>query len=246
MKCKSCGGEIALSDKVCPHCGRSLAETAGYRADMEHYRGESVRTKKRAGQIISENIPIVISAVIMLLLVIFDAVLLYVNKNAYSFRDDAARRESVRQYEAYSATITDLLDAGDYTAFNAFMEYHNIAFWEEPYEDLRLVYEMAEKYSDLVSAVESATMYGKDAKKYDPESDISDCRRAIRYFNEEYERALSQTDEDPYRDYIHDMKAKADMIMEVYLGLDAAGREEYLASSDIRQEAYLEEVLIHD
>ena len=40
-----------------------------------------------------------------------------------------------------------------------------------------------------------------------------------------------------------EMKDQADIILEIYLGMDEAGREEYFAASEIRQKAYLEEVL---
>ena len=42
------------------------------------------------------------------------------------------------------------------------------------------------------------------------------------------------------------MRDKADIMLEVYLGLDEAGRAGYLSSSNIEKEAYLEEVLIND
>lgn len=246
MKCSSCGAEIGLTDKVCSHCGRAITENAGYRADMEYYRRDSQKTKKRVREILAENIPMVISAIIMLLLVIADLVLLYVRENAYGFREDAARREAVRQYETYAGIMQGYLDAGDYTGFTAFKEYHNIAEWEEPYDGMRLLCEMAGYYTSMVSAVESASMFGPEARRYDPDSDIRNCHRAIRTFHSEFEASLSKIDEDPYREYIYDMKEKADILMEVYLGLDEAGRSEYFASSEIRQIAYLEEVLPHD
>ncbi len=246
MKCSSCGAEIGLTDKVCAHCGRVITENAGYRADLKFYKKDSARTKKKVRQILSENIPMVISSFVMIVLLIAVIAVLYVKGNAYSFREDAARRDSVKNYETYSVIIKDYLDAGDYTGFAAFEENHSIAEWEEPYADLWLLCDMAKEYASLVSAVESATMFGPDARWYNPESYVRDCRSAIWDFNFEFERRLSDIDADPYRDYIYDMKAKADIIMEVYLGLDEQGREQYFASSDIQQEAYLEEVLIHE
>ena len=246
MKCISCGAEIGLTDKVCAHCGRAITENAGYRADMDYYKADSVKTRKKVREIIAENIPMVISAGVMILLLIAVLILIYVWENAYSFREDAARRESVRQYESYSPIIQDYLDAGDYTGFTAFEDYHNIAEWEEPYADLNLLVDMAEDYTSMVSAVEEAVMFGPDADRYDPESDVGDCHRAIWNFYFEFDSKLSDIDADPYRDYIYDMRAKADIIMEVYLGLDEAGRSEYFAESDIRQKAYLEEVLLND
>ena len=69
---------------------------------------------------------------------------------------------------------------------------------------------------------------------------------AIWNFYFELDSQREKIEEDPCREYIHDMKEKADLILEIYLGLDEAGREEYFAASDIRQEAYLEEVLPHE
>ena len=117
------------------------------------------------------------------MLLIADGVLLYVQENAFYFRESAAQRESVKKFETYSAAIQDYLDAGDYAGFSAFEEYHNIAEWEPPYDDLNLLCDMAKEYSSLVSAVETATMFGPDAEWYRPESDIRDCRSAIWDFN---------------------------------------------------------------
>ena len=78
MKCINCGADVRLTDKVCPYCGRVIKENAGYRADMEYYKRDSAKTKKKVREILSENIPIVISAIILVVLLIADGVLLYV------------------------------------------------------------------------------------------------------------------------------------------------------------------------
>ena len=89
-------------------------------------------------------------------------------------------------------------------------------------------------------------MFGDEARRYHPEEDVSDCRRAISYFYHEFDQNLSKIDQDLYRVELYDMRDKADIILEVYLGIDEAEREEFLNASDIEQEAYLEEVLIND
>ena len=75
---------------------------------------------------------------------------------------------------------------------------------------------------------------------------MDDCYFAINDFYREFEYDLEDIEEDPYKEYIYDMKDKAGIILEVYLGLDEAGRNEYFAESDIKQTAYLEEVLMND
>ncbi len=244
MKCLSCGAEITLTDGKCPHCGRVITETAIHQEDLKQYTKKSGIIKGRAGTIISENVPIVISAVVMILLIICVAVAAYVEDNAYFFRDNAVRRESVKNYDEYSGIIRDHLDAGDYTGFHAFMEAHKIAAYEQPYADLNLISEMAEEYTSMVSAVESVFLFGPEARIYDLEGDIRSCRRQISDFYREFEYNLSDIDEDPYKEYIYDMRDKADAVLEVYFGLDENGRAEFFESSENKQEAYLEEVIL--
>lgn len=246
MKCLSCGAEIGLTVEKCPYCGRVVTETAGHQADLRSYREKSEKTKRGLTKVMSENVPIVISAVVMAVLLIACGVAFYVADNAYIFRSDAMRKESVKNYDEYSAQINKYLEAGDYTGFAAFKEYHNIAEWEAPYDDLNLLWEMTEEYNSLVSNIESSVMFGPDARRYSPESDVSDCRRAIHEFYHEYEYKQEEIENDPYASYIHDMKKKADIMLRIYLGLDDEARETYLAASDIEQEAYIEGVIIDE
>lgn len=244
MKCPSCGGEISFTDSKCPYCGRVLTETARHQQDLKKYKKKSGRIKEKVKSTNAENIPIVISAVVMLFLIIFLCVAAYAKENAFLFKDNALQRESIRKYDEYSKVIQDYLDAGDYTGFSSFMEYHNIAEYKEPYADLKLINDMAYRYTSMVSSVECAVMHGPDARIYDQEGDVRTCRDRIWNFYREFDYSQSEIDDDTYRDYIYDMRDKADMILEVYLGLDEAGRKEYFESSDIRQEAYLEEVIL--
>jgi len=246
MKCKSCGGEVSLQDKICPYCGRVLTETAGHQAEPDAVKKKSERSKRGLRKALSENIPLVISSVVMLLLIIGICVANYISENAYHFREDAMRKESVEKYDEYSAVIKDYLDAGDYTGFYAFKEYHNIAEYKEPYDDLDLLWDITREYVPLVSEVESALLYGAEARKSSAKNDVFNCRLAIADFYFEFDRNLSKIDADPYKDYMYDMKKKADIILEIYLGLDEEGRETYLNDSSIKQEAYLEGVIADD
>ena len=246
MKCISCGAEIGLTVEKCPYCGRPVTETAGHRADLKAYRKKNETIKRGLAKTLADNIPLVISAVVMVVLLIGTGIAFYVKENAYHFRSDAMRKESTVKYDEYSAQIKNYLEEGDYTGFVAFKEYHNIAEWEAPYEDMNLMWELAYDYNSLVEDVESSVMFGPEADRYSPEGDVRDCRRAIHEFYSEYEDKQSEIETDPYGIYIRDMKDKADIILKVYLGLGDAAREEYLASSDIEQEAYLEGVLINE
>ena len=156
MKCMGCGGEYQLTDERCPFCGRLLVETADHRAQKVNYEERSELSKDAAKKVHSGNIPLVISAVVMVLLIVGICVSLYVKDNAYSFRDDAKRKESVEKYDEYFPEIKEYLDAGDYTGFMAFMNYHYIASYEEPYKDLKLLHEVASDYRGGGKMVQTA------------------------------------------------------------------------------------------
>ncbi|MBR5057328.1 MAG: zinc ribbon domain-containing protein [Clostridiales bacterium] len=246
MKCRSCGGEVSLQDKTCPYCGRVLTETAGHQAEPEQYKKKSEKSKRGLGAALSENIPIVISSVVMLLLIIGLIVANYISENAYHFREDAMQKESVKKYDEYSVLIKNYLDAGDYTGFASFMSYHNIAEYEEPYADLKLLWDITEEYVDLVCDVEEALIHGPEARIYSPENYVFNCRMSINDFYSKFKWDQDKIDADPYKDYMYDMKKKANIILETYLGLDDAAREAYLSDSQNKQSAYLEEVILHD
>ncbi len=246
MKCSSCGAEIRLTDSKCPYCGRALTEVAGHRKDKKKYQKDSEETQKKAAGILAQNHPIVVSVFCMILLMICFFAAFYVKENAYHFRDDAIRKKSAEKYDEYSVILQDYLDAEDYTGFMAFVKVHNIATWEEPYADLKILTDVATDYADLVSWVEAAKLYGPNASIYNPQYDVNNTHSVIEDFYGTYEKALEKNENDPYKDYIYDMKDKTDALLEVYLGLDEEGREEYFAGSELEQTAYLEEVLSHD
>jgi hypothetical protein len=170
----------------------------------------------------------------------------YVNENAYFFKKDAIRKESVKNYDECSAKMKEYLDAGDYTGFAAYKEAHNIDELNAPYDDLELLWSITEQYVKMVHVVESSVIYASDADRYKPEDNVDDCQSAIDFFYREFEMNLSDIDEDPYKEYIYGMRNQADVILEVYLGLDENGRKEYFEGSDVTQRAYLEGVLIDE
>ncbi|MCR4946607.1 MAG: zinc ribbon domain-containing protein [Lachnospiraceae bacterium] len=243
MKCVNCGAEIALTDKVCAYCGSRNLKTADLQADMEKQENRTKKAQRKLVVSISRNMPLVINMIILIALVVGVSVVFYIKDNAYHFQSDAKQNESIQKSEEYRAEIRQYLDDGDYMGFLAFMDYHNIAEYREPYEDLGLVAHMADYYGDLLSDVESFRVHGEDAGWYSPENDVFNCRMSINDFYHEFGYKASEIDADLYRDYIYDMREKADIILKIYLGMDDAKREEFLADSINGQEAYLEELI---
>ena len=180
MKCYSCGAEIGLTTGKCPYCGRDIKENAGHRKDLAKYKKRSKNVKSDADEIVSSNKPLVISVVVMVILlaaVIFAA---YVDDEAYTIRSQALHKESVKKYDEYSKKIQDYLDAGDYTGFLSFIDYHHIWVHEGPYKDLKFLADMADDYVSMVSSIEKAVMSGPNQDKYKP--DVGSLASNIYYF----------------------------------------------------------------
>lgn len=245
MKCPSCGAEIGLLDKVCPYCGTVNTESSGHQAEMVHYKKQSEKTKGKLRRSIAQNKPIVISVVVFLFLVIGTFIAMDVAENASLYTHRARRREALKKSVEYKAELERYLEAEDYAGFVAYKELHVIPEYEEAYKEFEKVWDVAYYYCTAMNSIEEAVMFGADAKRYRMESYVSDCQRGIDMFYFEYESNVKELQDDyKYRDRILDMKEKVEVAMHVFLGLDEEGLREYLDSSQNKQEAYLEEVLI--
>lgn len=243
MKCNNCGAEIGLLDEKCPYCGAVNMQSTAHLKEMEQYQDRSKKTKGKVKESIAANIPILVGAVIMVLLVIGIGVSSYVAENASLFRHRASRSEAVKKHEEYSQILRQYLKDGDYAAFSAFKGYHVVPEYEEEYKEFEKVCDMIGAYCRAMNGIEECVLYGADSPRYGLDSDISSCQMGIENFYYEYERKLPDMEGDPYMDNVIDMKKKMDAAMKIYLGLDGGELEEYLASSSNKQEAYLEEVL---
>ncbi|MCR5251582.1 MAG: zinc ribbon domain-containing protein [Lachnospiraceae bacterium] len=243
MKCPNCGAEVELLDEVCPYCGAVNKESAAHRAEMKHYKERSKNAKEKACGIISENVALIVSSVVLVLLVIGIVAATYVEKNAFMFSHWAARSESLQKSAEYAGILRQYLDSGDYAAFLAFENAHVIPAYEEGYTEFEKISGMATNYVAAMNSIENVVLFGEGAKHYSVDTDISSCQRSIANFFYTYERALTDMEGDPHYGKLLDMKGKMDVALRIYLGLDEEKREEYLESSEGRQKAYLEEVL---
>jgi len=243
MKCINCGAEVGLLDKTCPYCGSVNLESAGHRAEMKKYQKRSEKTKSAVKKSIAENVPLVVSAVILVLLIIGIGVAFYVEDEAALFSHWANRRESLKKSEEFSEKLIEYLEVGDYTGFVAYKEYHVIPEYEPEFQEFEKLSNFAYEFSQTMNSIERAVMYGEDAPRYGQESNVSSCRRNIDMFYYEYGK-LENEPEDKYQKYMIDMKEQMDTALTIYLGLDDQEREEFLGSSMNKQEVYLEEVLL--
>ncbi|MBE5870699.1 MAG: hypothetical protein E7294_05520 [Lachnospiraceae bacterium] len=245
MKCEHCGAELGLLDQVCPYCGSTNTEAARHREEKEYYEE---RSRKAAGTIkgfLAANVPMVCSAILMFLLVTGILLSGYLGEKAYELVSLSNQKKAVRNYEKNMEKIRQYLEKGDYIGCLMFEEEKELRFCL-PYEELCWLWDLSDEYRDAVNAVEELAVRGADADWLGAEDDISYKKTDIAAFYQEYEWLRREHGEDPYQKQMDDMKAKMDVILRIYLGLDDKEREEYLEGSENRQGAYLEEVLLHE
>ncbi|MCR4585495.1 MAG: hypothetical protein K5686_07180 [Lachnospiraceae bacterium] len=243
MKCPGCGAEIALLDKFCPYCGAVNKESASHQEEMDGYRHRSSKTKSTANANIGHNLPILIASIVMILLLVGISIASYVAENAFIFPHHAARSESLKKSNEHSEVLRQYLADGDYIGFAVYKELHVIPEYEEQYSEFNKIWDLIYEYRKVMSAIEESVMYGPEARRSQIEDDVSDCRYGIVSFYREYEQSLKDMEGDRYIDNVHDMKKRVDAALKIYLGLEGGKLDEFMASSSIQQEAYLEEVL---
>ncbi len=246
MKCISCGAEVGLTEGKCPYCGREITENASHRRDLKKYKDKNKKIKGEADSIVSSNLPIVISVVVMIFLIIALIIAAYLEDNAYTLRSEMIRKEAEKNHDEYSVIIQEYLDAADYIGFYSFVNNHCIWTHQGPYEDLKNVTAIAGNFTAMVSMVEEVVMYGPEAKVYSQDMSIKSCARCIEDFYNQYSYLEDEIEDDPYKEYIYDIKNQADLILEIYFGLDEAGRAEFFAGSDNARYAYIEGVLLDE
>jgi len=246
MKCQSCGAEIGLLDKVCPHCGRENTESSGHQAKMKYYKKQSEKTKGKVKKSISENVPLVVSAIILVLLVIGLWVAIDVAENASLYSHRAKRREALKKYEEYKGELQRYLDEEDYAGFVAYKELHVIPEYEEEYKEFENVWNLAHAYNRAMNSIEQGKLFGPDARRYGTDAAISDCRSGIDSFYYEYDKMEDELMNDKYRDQMLDMRNKVEVAIRIYLGLEGEALRNYLDSSMNQKEAYLEGVMINE
>lgn len=244
MKCRNCGAEIDLLDKVCPHCGSVNGESSGHQAEMKNYQKRSARAKAKVKESAARNVPVVVSAVILVFLIIGIGVASYVAEEASMFSHWAKRRESLKKHEEYSKIMLTYLEQGDYLGFVAFKEYHVVPEYEPEYQEFEVVWDVAYEYCKAMNSIEEAVMFGADSPRYRMGSYVFSCSSNIPFFYQEYGWKQSDIENDKYKKYIVDMKEQVDTAVRIYLGLDEEGLKEFLESSMNQQKAYLEEVLV--
>ena len=243
MKCRNCGAEVGLLDKICPYCGSDNIESAGHRAKLDTYKKKSKETVEKADRKFNSNKPLIAGSIILVFLITGVITMSFLEDKTEYMDLDIAHSETLRNVESFKGILNGYLEAGDYISFHDFFEGHHIYETDPEYEEYKLLFTLSGEYRYAMNSMEQLLMYGEGYTS-DKESDIRMCRLYISSFYTRYGFAEDDLEEYKYRGYAEDMKHKLDTAMKVYFGLDDKGLADYLASSENEQALFIEEVVL--
>lgn len=145
MHCRYCGGSVALTDKICPHCGRDNPIGQQYQKDTDKYQAKT----DTADQYISEQklntVKFLVRGIIMAVLVvtfISGVVYLLRHDSYFEIQSGAAKRE-----DEVKANLDRYWEDEDYYSFFNYAESINIAGWADgPFVEYHPQIEAAQLY----------------------------------------------------------------------------------------------------
>ena len=246
MKCSKCGGEISLEDKVCPFCGNVNKDAVEHIRAMEEYKKRYKVTEEEVTRKTKRFASVAVKAVILALLLVGIGIMMFIYSRAYSFPEKARRREALRHPDKCRAKMTEYLENGDYSGFSSYIAYNSIPVYEDKFEDFKDLKFCADYYLDTIGSIEKIVMHGDDEKwlKWDASNDAGRCSRFIGEFYETVENRREREENESNLKYYDDMKADVDAALSVYLGMDEKTLEEFIAMTENKRSAYLEEVIL--
>ncbi|MCR4789011.1 MAG: zinc ribbon domain-containing protein [Lachnospiraceae bacterium] len=144
MKCRYCGSNLGIEDKVCPYCGRANEQAAGYRAVMQEYRDEYDRTKadaKTRSKTAGRTGRLIVIALMILVIIVLS---ISISKN--SDVDTREKRETAKiakevtgKKDEISATLEEMEKNRDYLGMSYYMLNYRLR-GDERYEEYARVF----------------------------------------------------------------------------------------------------------
>lgn len=247
MKCRYCGGEVGLEQKFCPYCGNTNDQAVQHYTDMARFRGRYADTEAEVIKRSERYARIIPRTVLIVFLLIAAAAMYLVSENAYAFPEMMRRRAAERHPAAAVAALDEYLADGDYVSFASYISFNGIRTYNTAFERFRQVYWCSENYKDILLHTEQLFLH-TDAdywEKYNASNDIRLLCQSLEYFFETYDRYREDPEAEEYAPYMDDMKNKVLDLLNVYLGIDETEADEFLAMTNNRKAAFIEEALLY-
>ena len=244
MKCRYCGGEVSLTQKYCPYCGKLNDQTAGHAEAMEKYQKDYAETKAEVMDTTRRFGSAAVSAVIIAVLAVLILASIIVGSNAWDIRYAVQKRDSVKNEAEYSKVLENYLKNEEYLEYDAYVEYRGIdSYHPEAYTSYRRLSYVVSYYSALYETLGNV-ITARDLK--DASNWSSSMTRELSSFYEEVDSY--RTNDDVVHTELHDrsvdtMEYNVELLLDTYLGMDKAILSEFRNASSGRKLVILEDAL---
>jgi len=247
MKCKYCGAEVGLEENFCSYCGKPNDQALRHSQDMANYHRRYAATEAAVVSKTRHYSQIILRAVLILVILIATIVMYVVTENAYSIPEATRRREAEKTPARTIAALDSYLEARDYLGFSSYIDYNGIRTYDTDFEAYSNLALCAGYYRDFVLQMESLFLHtDREAwLKYSASNNIRWLCRSLDDFLYEYDRAQRREESELFLSCLEDMRQTTAGMLNVYLGIEYTELEEFLALSENRKAAYVEEVLLH-
>lgn len=248
MKCKYCGAEIGLEENFCQYCGRPNEQAARHSRDMASYHRRFAATEATVVNKTNRYRQIVLRIGLIFILMILTLVMYAVANSAYSIPDALRRRAAEKDPALTVSRLDAYLDARDYMSFVSYMDYcdlHTFGSAPEEFSRYSRLRNGAYYYQDFVMRMESLFLHTDPEEwlKNKANSDIRWLCQSLDEFLSVYEKTPFNEEDQFSAPYLEDMYQTMMEMLHVYLGIDESERETFLALSETRKAAVIEEVL---
>ena len=246
MKCPYCGGEVGLEERFCSYCGRPNEQAQRHHQDMAHFRRKYAATEAAVVGKAERYAQVVPRVTVILLMLIASVVMWAVSANLYSYPEHARRRAAEKNPQPVIETLEGYLAERNYMSFASYFTYNDLRTYDSPFEDYSDMRWCAEYYQDFMIEAESLFLHSDREKwiRYSASSDIQRLCRTLDEFIECADRAEREGGNEAHLACVRDMRSNVADVLRVYLGVGEDETEAFLALSENKKAARLEEVLL--
>ena len=245
MKCPHCGGEVGLEEKFCPWCGKPNEQSVQHMEDMARFQASYRATEQSVEKKTKHVVRLLPRLIVILALLIVSVVSVIIGSQAWEFSETVRKNAAERSAAATRAALDTYLEQKDYRGFHSYAEYHCLSFYRGPFDDYSQLDYCISDYVRFLDRLEDVFLV-RDREKWLK----NDAEFDIRYLAMYIDDLFDQLDDVSKHDLtekdkliVQDIRATAQGMVRVFLGLDEEALKEFLALSENRQPAMLEEVL---
>lgn len=248
MKCQYCGGDVALDDRFCPHCGREADQSIRHQQEMEHYASEFEKTRKEALQQTqrgdSSGITAAIGIRLAILAGLFIAmIVLIVRLDPYSLNERKLKREVASNKEYYKGQVETLLEERDYAKLYALNQRYHLGY-EDGFKEYRYILNAVDSYYRSCQGM-MELVYLPDGESRVPYHTETLAKYVTQFYTDISPDQYEQYAEDPERtaQVAGQMEEEMQKMLRSYLGISKEDAASFGSLSRSRQTVLIENAL---